>query len=79
MTEDIRKKFNIELEIRNHLTNIESYAENVYNYLNKDSTIDKDEIIEYLKCIPESTEIIDKLIEKLEVIYENEQLQQIIK
>lgn len=73
MTENIRKKFNIELKINNYLKDIESYAESAYQYLIGNPIImDKDEVLMGLECIPECIEIIDKLIEELEVIYENE-------
>lgn len=75
MTENIRRKFNIEFKINNYLRDIGSYAESTYHYLIDNPTItNKDEIIRNLKCIPEFIEIIDKLIEELEVIYRNEQL-----
>lgn len=73
MTENIRRKFNIEFKINNYLRDVESYAESAYQYLIGNPLItDKEEILTGLSCIPEYVEIIDKLIEELEVIYENE-------
>ncbi len=76
MDENIRKKFIIEIKISNYLRDLQAYAEGAYLYLTGNPTItDKDEIIDSLESVPEIIEIIDKLIEELEVIYENEQLQ----
>lgn len=73
MTENLRRKFNIEFEINNYLRDVESYAESAYQYLIGNPLItDKKEILTGLSCIPEDIEIINKLIEELEVIYENE-------
>lgn len=73
MTENIKRKLNIELKTNNYLRDVESYAESAYHYLIGNPLItDKEEILTGLSCIPEYIEIIDKLIEELEVMYENE-------
>lgn len=73
MTENIRRKFNIELEINDYLKDIEVYAESAYQYLIGNPLItNKEEVLTSLRCIPEFIKIIDKLIEELEVLYENE-------
>lgn len=73
MNENIKRKLNIELKINNYLRDVESYAESAYQYLIGNPLItDKEEILTGLSCIPEYIEIIDKLIEELEVMYENE-------
>lgn len=70
------KKFNIEIKISNYLKDLEAYAEGAYNYLIGNPMItDKEEIIVSLECVPDIIKTIDKLIEELEIIYENEQLQ----
>lgn len=75
MSENTRKKFNIEIQIRNYLTDLENYANGAYNYIIGNPMItDIDEILCCLESIPEITKTIDKLIEELEVLYENEQL-----
>ena len=76
MSENTRKKFNIEIQIRNYLTDLENYANGAYNYIIGNPMItDIDEILCCLESVPEITKTIDKLIEELEVLYENEQLQ----
>lgn len=73
MTENIKRKLNIELKINNYLRDVEAYSESAYQYLIGNHLItDKEEILAGLCSIPECIEIIDKLIEELEVIYENE-------
>lgn len=75
MSENTRKKFNIEIQIRNYLTDLENYANGAYNYIIGNPMItDIDEILCCLESIPEITKTIDKLIEELEVLYEDEQL-----
>ena len=75
MSENTRKKFNIEIQIKNYLTDLENYANGAYNYIIGNPMItDIDEILDCLESIPEITKVIDKLIENLEVLYENEQL-----
>lgn len=76
MNENMMKKFNIEIKISNYLKDLEAYAEGAYNYLIGNPMItDKEEIIVSLECVPDIIKTIDKLIEELEIIYENEQLQ----
>lgn len=73
MTEDIKRKLILELKINNYLSDVESYAESAYQYLIGNPLItDKEEVLTGLSCISECVEIIDKLIEELELIYENE-------
>lgn len=76
MNENTRKKFNIEIQISNYLTDLESYAEGAYNYIIGNPIItDEDEILACLESVPDIIKTLDKLIEKLEVLYKNEQLQ----
>lgn len=76
MNKNIRKKLNIEIKISNYLSDLQAYAQGAYNYLTDNSVIiDKDEIITSLESVPDIIKIIDKLIEELEIMYENEQLQ----
>ena len=73
MNENIKNKFNIEVEINNYLLDLKNYAEGAYYYLTNNPLItDKEEIISCLEAVPEIIEIIEKLIGELEAIYENE-------
>ena len=73
MNENIIKKFNIEIKINNYLLNLKNYAQDAYCYLtDKPLATDKEEIISCLESVPEIIKVIDKLIEELEVLYENE-------
>lgn len=73
MNENIKNKFNIEVEINNYLLDLKNYAEGAYYYLTNNPLItDKEEIISCLEAVPEIIEIIEKLIKELEAIYENE-------
>lgn len=75
MNENIRKKFNIEIQISNYLTDLENYAESAYNYIIGNPIItDEDEILVCLESVPDIIKTLDKLIEELEVLYEDEQL-----
>ena len=75
MDENTRNKLNIELRISNCLSDLQAYAEGAYYYLTDNSLVtDKEEIINSLECIPDIIKTIDKLLEKLEELYENEQL-----
>ena len=73
MNENIKNKFNIEVEINNYLLDLKNYAEGAYYYLTNNPLItDKEEIISCLEAVPEIIKIIEKLIRELEAIYENE-------
>lgn len=75
MNESIIKKFNIEIQINECLSDLKKYAENAYDYIRGNSVVkDEDEILACLAEIPDIVKFIDNLIETLEVIYENEQL-----
>lgn len=76
MNENTRQKFNIEIQISNYLSDLKNYAEGAYNYIIGNPIVtDENEILACLESVPDIVKTIDKLIEKLEVLYENEQLQ----
>lgn len=73
MNENIIKKFNIEIQINEYLSDLKKYAEDAYEYISGNSmTKDKNEILTCLAEVEDIVEFIDNLIENLEVIYENE-------
>ena len=73
MDENIRKKLNIELRIHNYLSDLQPYAEGDYYYLLDDPLItDKEEIIASLECVPDVIKTIERLLQKLGELYENE-------
>ena len=54
MTENIKRKLNIELKINNYLRDVEAYSKSAYQYLIGNHLItDKEEILAGLCSIPE--------------------------
>lgn len=73
MNENIKKKLSLEIEISNYLSDILEYTNAAYTLLtNRDAINDEDEVISYLSTVPECIKTLDKLIEELEIQYENE-------
>ncbi len=76
MNENIRKKFNIEIQISNYLADLKNYAEGAYNYIIGNPLItDEEEVLACLESVPYVIKTIDELIERLEGLYEDELLQ----
>lgn len=72
MNENIKKKLILEIEISNYLSDILEYTNAAYTLLTNRDEINDEEVISYLSTVPECIKKLDKLIEKLEIQYENE-------